>query len=310
MSRGLGDVYKRQGCDVVLAIRHALDCDVYFPHGGLVQDARDAKDRAVGGPSFWTRVGRSFSRKHDFFIEAEHAMLGGAEGPLVIAVSNVLAERIKQVFPTVRERLVTVLNGVDPDHFSRASVADAGAALRAGYVAEGARVALLLAKNLRLKGAATAIEALARPVLDDVAAPVHLFIGGAALPRDLRRLAREHGVADRVHEVGAFDDPRPLYAAADVLVHPTWYDPCSLVCLEALAMELTVITTPQNGVRDVMGHKAGIVVEEGARFRGVIVIGPEEAEPLPSLASVREPAQSREPAPVIVERDDDPDDAA
>jgi len=57
-------------------------------------------------------------------------------------------------------------------------------------------------------------------------------------------------------------------------------------------------------------HTAGIVVEEGARFRGVIVIGPEEAEPLPSLASVREPAQSREPAPVIVERDDDPDDAA
>ena len=39
------------GADVVLAIRHALACDVYLPHGGLVRDARDAKDRARGGAS-------------------------------------------------------------------------------------------------------------------------------------------------------------------------------------------------------------------------------------------------------------------
>src|SRR5687768_9622127 len=26
------------GCDVVLAFRHALACDVYLPHGGLVED--------------------------------------------------------------------------------------------------------------------------------------------------------------------------------------------------------------------------------------------------------------------------------
>src|SRR5262250_936356 len=27
------------GCDTVYAIRHALRCDVYLPHGGLVEDA-------------------------------------------------------------------------------------------------------------------------------------------------------------------------------------------------------------------------------------------------------------------------------
>ncbi len=52
-------------------------------------------------------------------------------------------------------------------------------------------------------------------------------------------------------------------------------------------------------------HTAGIVVEEGARFRGVIVIGPEESEPLPSLEEASGPAKTREPAPVIVARDED-----
>jgi len=32
------------GCDVVLAFRHALRCDVYLPHGGLVEDALAALD--------------------------------------------------------------------------------------------------------------------------------------------------------------------------------------------------------------------------------------------------------------------------
>ena len=47
-------------------------------------------------------------------------------------------------------------------------------------------------------------------------------------------------------------------------------------------------------------HTAGIVVEEGARFRGVIVIGPEEREALPSLEDAKGPANMREPAPVVI----------
>ena len=55
-------------------------------------------------------------------------------------------------------------------------------------------------------------------------------------------------------------------------------------------------------------HTAGIVVEEGARFRGVIVIGPEEGEVLPRLEDASGAANYREPAPVLVEGGDAPDD--
>jgi UDP-glucose:(heptosyl)LPS alpha-1,3-glucosyltransferase len=42
------------------------------------------------------------------------------------------------------------------------------------------------------------------------------------------------------------------YFAADFLVHPTFYDPCSLVVLEALACGLPVITSRYNGASELL----------------------------------------------------------
>jgi UDP-glucose:(heptosyl)LPS alpha-1,3-glucosyltransferase len=64
-----------------------------------------------------------------------------------------------------------------------------------------------------------------------------------------------------VHLHPPVEDPRSLYAAADVLVHPTWLDPCSLVCLEALAMALPVVTTRANGVHEIMGRRGGRILD-------------------------------------------------
>ena len=43
--------------------------------------------------------------------------------------------------------------------------------------------------------------------------------------------------------VGPVEDTLPYYAAADIYVHPTIYDTCSLVVLEAAACGLPVVTT-------------------------------------------------------------------
>jgi UDP-glucose:(heptosyl)LPS alpha-1,3-glucosyltransferase len=250
------------GADVVFAIRHALSCDVYLPHGGLVGDARAAKDEAAGGVGSFAQLGRIWSGKHAFFEEAEAALLGPVEGPQVIAVSRMVAQRIRARYPNAARRTRVVLNGVDSEHFQRRPFQEAGQRLRAGSGAPDALVALLVAHHPRLKGAEAALRALAESGLRSGSRPLHLWIVGGALPRDLERLARRLGVHARVHCHPAVADMRPYYAAADLLLHPTFYDPCSLVCLEAMAMSLPVITTPRNGVAEVMGHRAGIVVEE------------------------------------------------
>ena len=52
--------------------------------------------------------------------------------------------------------------------------------------------------------------------------------------------------------VGAIDDPVPYYAAADVFVLPTFYDPCSLSVSEAAASGLPSVTTRFNGAAELL----------------------------------------------------------
>ena len=250
---------REAGCDVVFAIRHAPKCDVYLPHGGLVDEARAAKDLSVGGASRWTRLGRRFSRKHDWFRVVEASLLGSERGPLVIAVSEGLRQRIVRHFPACAHRIVTVVNGVDAAHYDPQTFAEQREAARRDAGIADRYVGLLLAHNLVLKGVETALLAMRESAVGELDPPFTLLVAGGHLPRRLRALVRRERLP--VRELGPVDDPRTAYAMADVLVHPTWYDPCSLVCLEALAMGLPVITTPINGVREVMGQRGGIVVE-------------------------------------------------
>ena len=55
-----------------------------------------------------------------------------------------------------------------------------------------------------------------------------------------------------VINVGAIDDPVPYYAAADVFVLPTFYDPCSLSVSEAAASGLPSVTTRFNGAAELL----------------------------------------------------------
>ena len=53
---------------------------------------------------------------------------------------------------------------------------------------------------------------------------------------------------------GRVEDPLPFYAAADFYVHPTYYDPCSLVLLEAAACGLPLITSRFNGASEMFNE--------------------------------------------------------
>jgi glycosyltransferase involved in cell wall biosynthesis len=262
------------GCDAVIAFRHAVSCDVYLPHGGLVEDAWRARDEALGPPGVFARLARRFSAKRAFFREAETILLGAPAGPKTIAVSRALAARIAAEYPAAKPRTVVVPNGVDSAWFSPADHRAAGDAKRAAMGLadrDGAYVGLLLAHDPWLKGLETVLRSMALPAVADLRPPFHLVVAGRGGGRDVLARARALGVDARVRVEPAVADPRPLYAAADVLCHPTWHDPCSLACLEALAMGLPVITTPRNGVSELMGQRAGIVVEEPGNAEALAV---------------------------------------
>jgi UDP-glucose:(heptosyl)LPS alpha-1,3-glucosyltransferase len=112
--------------------------------------------------------------------------------------------------------------------------------------------------NYRLKGLAPLLDAFALVHQPDARLVV---VGNPEIGR-YQRQARRLGLNDRVRFLGHRADPKDCYFAADYLVHPTFYDPCSLVALEALACGLPVITTTFNGASELLNPPTdGIVIE-------------------------------------------------
>ncbi len=71
----------------------------------------------------------------------------------------------------------------------------------------------------------------------------------------------------KVQFLGEVKDLPALYAAADIFLLPTIYDPFSNACLEALAAGVPVITTRANGFSEIiMDGQHGTVVEDPRDF--------------------------------------------
>ena len=108
-------------------------------------------------------------------------------------------------------------------------------------------VGLFVGHNFALKGLEPLIEALgARQRRNPRAGRSTCWSAAAATPPPIAawRAAwdRGHGPFPRL-----LSRIRECYWSSDFFVQPTYYDPCSLVVLEALACGLPVITTEQNG---------------------------------------------------------------
>src|SRR5207244_5674592 len=90
---------------------------------------------------------------------------------------------------------------------------------------------------------------------------------GCVNPGPVRRLASRCGLQYTVRFLGYYPDLRDCYWSSDFFVQPTYYDPCSLVVLEALACGLPVITTEQNGASELMsnGREGYVLTAPGAQ---------------------------------------------
>ncbi len=173
---------------------------------------------------------------------------------IVIAVSQMCARDYQRYHGVSPERIRLVYHGTDNERFSpahrdrwREETRD-----RLG-VCEDEVLLLFVGHDYQRKGLPTAVRAANRLAAEG--APVRLAVVGG---KKRGRGAWYSGspVADSpngvVINVGAIDDPVPYYAAADVFVLPTFYDPCSLSVSEAAASGLPSVTTRFNGAAELL----------------------------------------------------------
>jgi UDP-glucose:(heptosyl)LPS alpha-1,3-glucosyltransferase len=92
-------------------------------------------------------------------------------------------------------------------------------------------------------------------------------VAGRGDPRQYQTMRLRFWREDPVHFLGEVADLVPVYAAADIFILPTIYDPFSNACLEALASGLPVITTRSNGFSEIIEDRVhGSIVDNPANL--------------------------------------------
>lgn len=103
------------------------------------------------------------------------------------------------------------------------------------------------------KGVADLIRTL--PQLEQAGVDVRVIVAGEASADQAEHLAGIAGRLDvgwRVALIGRRDDLPDLLEAADVLVHPSWYEAAPRVVLEAMAAGVAVVATAVGGVPEIL----------------------------------------------------------
>jgi len=196
----------------------------------------------------WRRFSFWKPKRHRELHEIERRQYA-RPGALAIAVSNMVKTHLQTLHHLPDDKMRVIYNGVDLQKFSPDYRAEHRQRLRSQLGLRNEVLFFMLARNPRLKNADTLIRATAH--LAKQGKPVHLVIAGSDKNAPYLRLAVKSGAAACVTLPGSVDT-MPYFAAADVGVLPTWYDPCSLFTLETWASGLPVITTRFNGASELM----------------------------------------------------------
>lgn len=251
------------GHDVSLGFDKTWGQDVLIPLGGL--HAASAYHNLLKYPHAWQRwlaaAGKCLDPAAWSFRRLERKQYLGPNRPLVVTNSRLVRRHFEQFYGIAPDTIRVVHAAIDPDRFAADDRPKRRQAERDRWgVSPDDAVGLYVAMNYRLKGLAPLLRAVA--LVPRGQRFTLAVVGGAKFAR-YQRLADRLGIADRVKFLGFRADPKDAYFASDFLVHPTFYDPCSLVALEALACGLPVVTTRYNGAAELMSPPAdGLVTDD------------------------------------------------
>ena len=253
-------IIKKRGADLVLALNRGGGMDLFQPHGGTVPGSQ--RQNILRQPNFLTAGIRAsffrFSPKAVVARMLDHMAYQTARR--FIALSRMVVNDMMRYYKISEEKIALVHNGVDLQRFHPEAKKKYGLSVRRRLgIPDDILVFSLVAHNFSLKGVRELIIAASNMGEREKCC---WLVAGRGRPGRFLKLAKKLCVESRIVFTGPVSRTEEIYAASDVYVHPTWYDPCSLVVLEALASGLPVITTKFNGAGELLQDgKSGFVIE-------------------------------------------------
>jgi glycosyltransferase involved in cell wall biosynthesis len=160
------------------------------------------------------------------------------------------------------ERVTVVYEGIDVEPWTH--VPEQRASARRAFDLDAEDLLVICPATLRpRKGQAVLIEAFARIAASHPRA--RLLLAGDGPDRTaLQRQAEALRLGDRIQVPGPIRPPEPMFAAADVLVMPSFHEGLSNACLEGSAAGLPLVVTTVGGLPEIVADgETGFTVPPG-----------------------------------------------
>jgi len=218
----------------------SLSCDVVTMHSCHKAWVKEYKS---WGPLQYVRGSTNLSDRIVLPIEKRILEKGSKK---IISVSEGVKREILENYNVSEEKIAVIPNGVDLEEFKPDS--EKRIETRSQYnIDENDVVLLFTGYEFRRKGLEHIIRAL--PYTDK---NTKLFAVGKSNPKPFQKLANELGVSDNIIFTGFVPEIRDYYAASDIFVFPTAYEPFGLVITEAMATGIPVITSNLAGAAELI----------------------------------------------------------
>jgi UDP-glucose:(heptosyl)LPS alpha-1,3-glucosyltransferase len=249
-------------CDGLLSLERVWSCDVYRAGDG-VHRAWLARRRKFELPL--KQFARALNRKHRDLLHLEESLLASRKAGRAIVASQMVKNEIVDLYGYPADRIDIVHNGVPLDKFRFDS--ELREKSREDLKLKPDQIALLFAgSGWERKGLLFAIQAMALCQNRKM----RLLVAGRGNEMLYKTKRLRFWREEPVQFLGEVADISRVYAAADIFILPTIYDPFSNACLEALACGLPVITTGSNGFSEIIEDAVhGSIVNHAGNLVGL-----------------------------------------
>lgn len=251
-----------------LVKKEGFKFDILVAHDWLSVIAGITAKRELGLPLVFhvhsTEKGRTLGNGSEVVTSIEHR--GGLMADLVITVSNAMKEELIELgFP--KEKIRVCYNGVDPEKYSPEKISEEKRKeIRSSYgLTDEDEMILFIGRLVWVKGVDKLIMGLPH-VLQKVPNAKLVIVGLGDMEEHLKNMVNGLKLEDSVKFCFEFipeEERIAHYAACDLAVFPSLYEPFGIVALEAMSMEKPVVV----GASGVSGMRE-IVIPSGPKQCG------------------------------------------
>ncbi len=207
--------------------------------------------------TFWSKLWYQWSPKQRFILKTEKKLFTNPSLKKLFTNSKMVQKELIKQFNIDPAKITVVHNGVDlrTYTFQQSSKEEN---LRQLKLPKASAHLLFIGHNYERKGLKEALKALALKKDWDFQ---FMIVGADKNVKKYQDLAYKLSLEKRVHFFGEQKDLVPFYAAADIFILPSYYDPFANVTIEALAMGLFVVTSQSNGGHEVLTSQTGVILK-------------------------------------------------